>query len=321
MITRRALLAAPLLCVLPFRATHAQDYPTRLIRMVLPISQGSATDMTARYIAIALGKEWNQPIIVENKTGASGNIATELVARAPADGYTLLVTYSPHYTNFLLDKTNYDPVKDFEPIARIASSSLVLVTAANSRFKSVRAVIVAAKEKPGSITYASSGNGTTSHMAGALFSSLAGIQLQHVPYKAPAPASLDAASGQVDLSFNGPATALPLINGGRLQALAVTTVGRSPQLPDVPTLAESGVHGYELSSPIWVLAPHGTPAAIVEKLSAAITRIASTPEFKEVCAKQSLDVDVQNAAVYRASIPAEMGKWRRLVELTGGKTN
>jgi tripartite-type tricarboxylate transporter receptor subunit TctC len=321
MVKRRCLLAAPLLGVFPFQLARAEDYPSRLIRVISPVSPGAATDVTARHIATVLGKEWNQPAIVENKLGASGNIATEFVAKAPADGYTLLITYSLHYTNYLVDKVNYDPVKDFDPIARIASSGLVVATATNSRFKTLRDVIAAAKEKPGTVTYASSGNGTTSHMCGALFSNLAGVQLRHVPYKAPAQAALDAAGGQVDLTFNGTATALPLIHGNRLRALAVTSARRTAQLPDVPTMVEAGVSGYELTSPVWMLAPRGTPAAVVEKLSEAITRIASTPEFKELCVKQSLDVDVQNAAACRASIPAEVEKWRRLVALTTTKNN
>ena len=319
MLSRRSLLAAPLLGALPFGTARAQDYPARLIRFVVSTSPGAANDVVARYIATALGKAWNQPIIVENKMGAAGNIATDFVAKAAGDGYTLLVTYSPHYTNPWLEKTSYDPVKDFEPIARVASSGLIMVTATNSRFKSARDVIAAAKAMPDSVSYGSSGTGTTSHMSGALLCSSAGIRMRHIPYKAPAQAAMDAVGGVVDITFNGSSTALPLIQGGRLRALAVTTAKRSARLPDVPTLAESGVPGYEMSSPIWVLAPRGTPAAVVDKLSDAITRIALGDEFKELCMKQALEVDVQNAAVYRAGVPAEVEKWRHLVELTSSK--
>jgi tripartite-type tricarboxylate transporter receptor subunit TctC len=322
MISRRSLLAAPLVGVLPFGAAHAQDYPAHTVRIIAPVQPGAATDITARHIAQALGTAWSQPVIVENKLGASGNIATDFVAKAPPDGYTLLVTYSNHYTNPLLDKTTpYDPVKDFEPIARVASSGLVLFTVPTSPFKTLNDVIAAAKEKPGSITYASAGNGTAGHMCGALLSSLAGIELRHIPYKSPGQVVLDVAGGIVDLGFNGTATSLPLIQSGRVRPLAVTSAKRTAQLPDTPTMAELGVKGYELISPVWLLAPRGTPAAIVKKLSDTITRIASSPEFKELCAKQSLDVDVQDAATYKASIPAEVEKWRRLVALTADKAN
>jgi tripartite-type tricarboxylate transporter receptor subunit TctC len=318
-ISRRSLLAVPLLGALPLGAARAQSYPAQTIRFVIPITPGSGTDILTRFIATALAKEWNQPAVIENKPGAAGNIATEYVAKSPGDGYTLLATYSPHYTNPFVAKTNYDPVSDFEPVVRLAKSALLMNVAANSRFKTVADVIAEAKKAPGTITYASSGIGTTSHMCAALLENLAGIRLSHIPYKASSQVATDTIGGVVDLSFNGNGTALPFIQAGRLKALAVTTANRIAQLPDTPTMAESGVPGYDLSSPIWILAPRATPHAVVEKLSGAITRIASTPEFREVCAKLSLEVDVQDAATFRASVPAELEKWRRLVELTGAK--
>jgi tripartite-type tricarboxylate transporter receptor subunit TctC len=318
MISRRSLLLAS---ALPFGAAWGQDYPNRVVRIVVPTTPGSGTDTVARHVAAALGKTWNAPVIVENKTGAGVGIATDYVAKARADGHTLLFTYAAHYSNTWVEKAPYDPVKDFEPVARMATSALVLITHPNSPFKSVRDIVAAAKQKPGAVSYATAGNGTTGHMAGALLGSMAGIQLNHIPYKTPSQAALDTAGGLVDFGFNGISTAIPLIRSGRLRPLAATTIRRSAFLPDLPTMAEAGFAGYEISSPIWVLAPRGTPAAIVERLSEAFTRIASTPEFKEACAVQAIEPDVQNAATYRASVAAEMEKWRRLVQLTAAKAN
>ncbi|MGB3071305.1 MAG: tripartite tricarboxylate transporter substrate binding protein [Ottowia sp.] len=321
MITRRLILATPLLSTPAWAQAPAKDYPNKSIRIVSPGSPGSASHVLARHIGNGLSRAWGQAVVVDNKLGASGNIASDTVAKAPGDGYTLLVTYSLHYTNLWIDKVSYDPAADFEPIARFANSSLVMATGANSPYKTVRDVIEAAKKKPGEITYASSGTGTTSHMAGALFENLAGIKLSHIPYKAPGPAAIAAAGGMVDLSFNGTATALPLITGGRLRALAITAAARSTHLPQVPTFVEAGVPGYELTSPIWILAPRGTPLQIVKKLSDEVIRIASSPDFKEVTLGQGVDIDIQDAATFRASVPGELAKWKRMVELTSAKTN
>lgn len=298
----------------------AADFPDgRPIKIVVATGVGSGSDLTARQIAAGLSKDLNTPVIVDNKTGAGGVIGTDFVAKAAPDGYTLLGTYAQHYTNQLVQKTPYDAVKDFEPIARIANSALVISVAPDSPYKSLKDVIEAAKKKPGVITYGSSGNGTTSHMAAALFTSMAGISLNHVPYKAPGQVALDAAAGQIDLSFNGMSSVLPLIKGGRLRPLAVTTAQRSQSLPDVPTVAELGLPGYEAASPIWIFAPRGTPQPIVDKLSAAVVAQAQAPAFKELCMTQGLEVDVQNAATAKAGGPGELEKWRKLMKATGAK--
>ncbi|MES2999551.1 MAG: tripartite tricarboxylate transporter substrate binding protein [Pseudomonadota bacterium] len=319
MISRRHLIALPALAALPLRSAFAQEYPARPIRIIVPTGPGTGTDATARHMSAGLLKAWNTPVIVENKLGAGGVIGTDFVAKAAPDGYTLLFTYASHYSNQWIEPTPYDAVKDFEPIARLATSALVLVTGPNSPFKTVHDVVNAAKQKPGTISYGSAGTGTTSQMAAELLSSMAGIKLNHIPYKAPGQAAIDAAAGQVDISFGGLATQLPLIKAGRLRAIAVTTTTRSMNLPDVPTIAESGYPGYENSSPIWALAPRGTPQAITTKLSDTLVRLASTQEFKDFCFAQGFEVDVQNAAAFRAAAPAELEKWRRLVALTAAK--
>lgn len=321
MIPRRAFFAAAALAGLAAAApAAAADYPDgKPIKIVVATGVGSGSDLTARQIAPGLAKELNTPVIVDNKTGAGGVIGTDFVAKAAPDGYTLLGTYAQHYTNQLVQKTPYDAVKDFEPIARIANSALAISVAANSPYKTLKDVIEAARKQPGIITYGSSGNGTTSHMAAALFEHMAGVKLNHVPYKAPGQVALDAAAGQIDLSFNGMSSVLPLIKGGRLRALAVTTAQRSQSLPDVPTVAEQGYPGYEAASPIWIFAPRGTPQPIVNKLSEAVVRQAQSQGFKDLCLNQGLEVDIQTAAVAKAAGPGELEKWRKLMSVAGAK--
>ena len=318
MILRRTFVAA--LTVGGMLPALAADFPDgKPIRIVVATGVGSGSDLTARQIATGLGKELGAAVIIDNKTGAGGVIGTDFVAKAAPDGYTLLGTYAQHYTNQLVQKTPYDAVKDFEPIARIANSALAISVAANSPYKTLKEVIDAAKKQPGMITYGSSGNGTTSHMAAALFEHIAGVKLTHVPYKAPGQVALDAAAGQIDLSFNGMSSVLPLIKGGRLRPLAVTTAQRSQSLPDVPTVAELGYPGYEAASPIWIFAPRGTPVAIVNKLSDAVVRQAQSQGFKDLCLNQGLEVDIQTAAVAKAAGPGELEKWRKLMSVAGVK--
>lgn len=317
-VIRRAFTFAVMAALIPM-ASLAQDYPSRTIRLVVPVTPGSGTDATACYLANALSKAWSATVVVDNKPGAGAIVGTEFVAKAPADGYTLLFTYAAHFSNQWVVATSFDAVQDFEPVARLATSALILATKPDSPLRTTRDLMAAARQKPGAISYASAGLGTTGHMAGALMSSMAGIQLNHIPYKAASQVPVDAASGQVDFMIGGLASALPLIKAGRLHVIAVTTTSRSANLPDVPTVAESGLPGFENSSPIWVFAPRGTPAAIVQKLSDALTRIAATPEFKEYCVSQGIDVDIQDAAAVRGSAPGELLKWKRLVELTASK--
>ena len=294
----------------------AETYPARPIRCIVPVAPGSATDLTARQVSAELFKLWNSvPVIVENKPGAGTIIGADAVAKAPADGYTLLFNLSSHYTSPVLNKTSYDPVKDFVPIAKLVSTGLVMITSVDSPFKTVQDVVAAAKKAPGAITFASAGNGTTSHMGGALLNSAAGIDLVHAPYKDGSQAMVDTANGQVKLGFSGPA-AIPLIKSGRLRVLATTGAQRSAQLPDVPTVKEALHLDYEVTSPVWVFAPKGTPEAIVDKLSEAFGKIAAMPEFKAFCDKQFLDVTYEPAATVRAAAAGEAAKWRRLVDLT-----
>ncbi|MGE4238913.1 Bug family tripartite tricarboxylate transporter substrate binding protein [Ramlibacter sp.] len=319
MITRRSLLASSALATLPAGFAFADDYPSKPVRIVVSIGAGSATDAAARYTASQLSKMLNQPFVVENVAGAGGVIATTQVFRAPADGYTLLFTYASHYSNQWSTKTPYDAVADFEPVARVATTALVLAVKPDSPFKTAQDVAAAAKRAPGTLTYGTAGPGTTGHMAGALFASLTGGELKHVPYKTPAAAAVDASSGVLDMCFTGPAAVLPLVQGGRLRVLAQTGLKRMSSFPDIPTMVEAGVPGYENSSPIWMFAVKGVPQPVLAKLSDALVRIGNTPEYKEAVAKAGLDVDVQGMAQAKAHGPVELEKWKRLTALVTAK--
>lgn len=294
----------------------AQSYPNKGIRIVVPISPGSATDGTARFVANALGKAWNTSVVIENRPGAGIIQGTEIVAKAPADGYTLLFTYAAHYSQSWVQATPYDPLKDFDPIAQLIDTQLILGVGADSPFKTVADVIAAAKQKPGVLSYGTAGVGTTGHMCGAMFELLAKVKLNHVPYKAASQVPIDAASGQTDMMFGGTSSAMPLIRAGKLRALAVTGTTRSASFPEVPTLAELGLTGYDVSSPVWMMAPHGTPQPIIAKLSAELVRIANSADFKDYVMKFAGDPLPLTSAVLTANAPKENAKWKQLVEMT-----
>lgn len=320
MTSRRSFLASlPAAgALLAPRAFAQTPWPDRPIRFIVPVAAGAGTDLVARHVSVALTKLWNVPCIVDNKPGAGGAVGTDYVAKAAPDGATLLFTFSAHYTTPLVDKTPYDPVADFEPVVRLASSPLFMVAAPDSPFRSVADVVAASRRAPGSVTYASAGQGTPSHMGGALLESIAGIRMVHTPYRNGSQAMIETGNGQVNVAFSG-AAALPLVKSGRLRLLAITSAKRSAHLPDVATVNESaGIQGYDLVSPIWALAPRGTPEAIRGKLSDAFGAIAATPGFKDFCAAQYLEQDFQNTAQAKAAAAGEAAHWRRLVQITRG---
>ncbi len=323
MISRRKLIAlpviAPALGALPLTSVFAQQYPNKPVRIIVPVAAGTSTDGAARFLANALSKVLGGPVLVENKVGADGMIATDFVAKSPADGYTLLSTFAIHYIHQWMEKVPYDAVRDFEPITQYGQSALVLVAAADSPLRSVRDVVEAAKQKPGKLSYASAAS--TSTMAASLMENLAGIKFRMIPYKSSPQSVVDTASGVVDMAFTGLAASLPLIRSGRVRALAVTTGKRSLNLPDVPTMAESGLVGYDFSSPNWIMAPRGTPAPIVNSLSEALARIASSPEFKPFALTQGFEAEVQAAATAGAHAAGELEKWGRLVAMSNLKAN
>ncbi len=298
---------------------QAQTYPSKPIRMIVPFPPGGTTDILARAIGAELTKAWGQPVVIENRPGAGGNIGSEAVAKSPGDGYTLLMgTVGTHGINpSLYKKMPYDAVKDFAPVTLVALVPNILVVHPSVPAKSVAELIALAKKQPGKLTYASSGNGTSIHLSGALFESLAGVQMVHVPYKGSAPAVTDLLGGQVNMMFDNMPSALPHVKAGKLRALGVTSAKRSPAVPDVPTIAEAGVKGYEASSWFGVLAPATTPKDIVAKLNAEIAKSLGTPEMKEKLSSQGAEPVGNTPEQFGAFIRAEIDKWAKVVKASG----
>jgi tripartite-type tricarboxylate transporter receptor subunit TctC len=302
-----------LLQALPIKTAFAQEYPSRPIRVIVPTATGTATDACTRYLARALQSDLNQQVIVENKPGGDGVIATDFVHRSPADGYTLLSSFASHYIHQWVGKVSFDAVNDFVPIIRYGATAVVLAVASNSPFRSLRELIDAAQKNPDQLTYASAAS--TSTMCAALLESMAGVKLRLVPYKSSPQSVIDAASGMVNMTFAGVAAALPLVQSGRVRILAVSTPRRWYNLPEVPTMDEGGVAGFDLAVPTWIFAPRGTPSPVILKLSETLTRAASSTEFRDFARNTGLDVDVQGHQVAQAAGPAELAKWGRLVSL------
>ena len=241
----RVYMALPLALVLAAASAQAQPYPARAVRLIVPFAAGGSTDIIARTVGQKLNEMWNQPVVIENRPGGSTVIGTELVARAAPDGYTLLVTPAPFtIVPSLIANLPYDPSKDFEPITLINTTPLVVVVHPGVPAHSVKALIALAKSRPGALNFGSSGNGGSNHLAGELFNTMAGVKMVHIPYKGNAPALTDLVGGHVDLLFNGLTSAMPLINSGKLRALAVTSIARAGSLPDMPTLDELGLKGF-----------------------------------------------------------------------------
>jgi tripartite-type tricarboxylate transporter receptor subunit TctC len=299
----------------------AQGYPAKPIRIVVPFTPGGTTDVLARAIGQKLTASWTQPVVVDNRPGAAGNIGSEVVAKAAPDGYTLLMgTVSTHGINpGLYSKLPYDPVKDFAPVTLVAKVPNILVLHPSVPASSVTELIAHAKAKPGQLNFASSGNGTSIHLSGELFKTMAGVQMTHVPYKGSAPALTDLLGGQVSLMFDNMPTALPHVKAGRLKALAVTSAKRSPAIPQLPTMAEAGLPGFEATSWFGVLAPAATPKEIVGKLNGEIVRILKTPEVRAQLSGQGAEPVGDTPEEFAAHIKAEMAKWAKVVKESGAR--
>jgi tripartite-type tricarboxylate transporter receptor subunit TctC len=313
MTRRRALLASALM---PAVATAwGQTYPARPIRIVVPFPAGGFADVYARIIANKMADTFGQPVIVDNKPGAGGNIGTEMVARSPADGYTLVTgTIGTHAINAtLFANLPYDPVKDFAPVAFVVDADGLLVVNPALPVQNVADLVKLAKERPGQLNYASAGMGTTSHLAGEMFKSMTQTELTHVAYKGNVPAIQDVLSGQVQLMFASLPTVLPQVKAGKLRAVAVLGAHRSQTLPDVPTVAESGVPGFQADNWTALFAPAGTPPAVVAKLNAEVQRIMGLPEVQQRMAQEGLRYLSMTAPQLGSFVQAEVKQWGAVV--------
>jgi len=304
-------------------AQGAASYPGKPIKIVVPFPPGGATDILARAIGFELQKAWGQSVIIENKPGAGGNTGADLVAKSAPDGYTLLMgTVGTHAINMsLYAKMPYDAVKDFEPVVLVAGVPNLLVVHPSVNAKSVRELTALAKSQPGKLNVASSGNGTSIHLAAELYKQMAGVDILHVPYKGSSPAVADLLGGQVQLMFDNMPSALPHAKAGKLRALAVTSMKRSAALPDVPTMDEEGLTGFDATSWFGLLAPAGTPKDIVAKLNVASVKALASPEMRERLAAQGADPVGNTPEQFAAFIKSEIDKWAKIVKASGARVD
>jgi tripartite-type tricarboxylate transporter receptor subunit TctC len=312
-----ASLAALTLAALPFAPARAQTYPipSKPIKIVVPTSPAGGNDAMARIIAQKLNERLKQPVIVENKAGANGAIGSEFVAKAAPDGYTILFGYiATHGINPALSKVPYDPVKDFAPIAEIAEAQGVLVVTPSVPAKSVKELIALAKAKPGQLSYASAGNGTAPHISGELFKQMTGTDLLHVPYKGSGPAVTDTLAGTTQVMFPSLVAASGHIKSGKLRGLAVTGKKRSPLFPDLPTIAESGVAGFEVVQWYGLFAPAKTPKEIVDKLNREVLAVMRDPDTVKKFAAQGADVVVGSPDELGKLVQSELAKWGKFIK-------
>ena len=316
-----AALALMLVCA---GASAQTTYPTKPIRFVVPYPAGGPLDIMARAIGQKLTEAWNQPVVVDNRAGAGGNIGADLVAKSASDGYTLLMgAVATHAINpSLYSKFPYDPVKDFAPVALVAQVPNILVVNPAVPARTVRELIELARAKPGTLNFASGSTGSTGHLAGELFNVMAGVDMVHIPYKGAAPATTDLLAGQVQLMFDNLANALPNVKAGKLRALAVTTLKRSPAMPDLPTIAESGLPGFDLTTWFGVLVPAGTPADIVAKLNAEIVRALNAKDMRERLEKMGAEPPANNTPEHFAAfIRSEAAKYAKVIKASGAKVD
>ena len=319
----RPLSRACALAALVFAsAALAQGYPSRPVHVVIPLSAGGTTDVPGRLIAQKLSETLGQQFYVENKAGAGGMIGSDYVAKSKADGYTLLLTATPFViTPHVYKKMPYQALADFAPVVRIASGPYVLVVHPSLGVHSVKELIALARKQPGKIDFASSGNGSAQHLVTALFAYMAGIQLNHVPYKGSGPAQQDLIAGIVKMSFVGTPIAIPHMKAGRLIALGVSTSKRSPEMPEVPTIAEAGVPGYEARVWIGMLAPTGTPHEIVASLNREIGELVRTEEMRKLLLPTGMEPDPDTPEQFGAFLKADYDKWGKVVKESGATVN
>lgn len=315
-----ALMLAAFAVQLPSTASAqgkdaAATYPDRPIRLIVPFAPGGSTDAAARVIGLKLTELWGQQVLIDNRPGATGIVGSELVAKASPDGYTtILGTIGSHSVNVSLFKLSYDPLKDFEPVTMTAAVGNVLVVNSKSAIRSVKDLIALAKEKPGAPTYASSGIGGAPHLTGEFFSLQTGVKMTHIPYKGGGPAMADLVSGNVTMSFASMTSALPFIKDGRLRPLAVSSRVRAKQLPDVPTMIESGLADFEVRDWQGIFLPRGTPQPIVAKLASGVISILKQPDTVDRFAVLGMEIIANTPAEFRQVVASEIARWGKVVK-------
>lgn len=314
--------AAWLIAALPAIAADAQSYPSKPIRIIVPFPPGGISDVMSRVFGQKFTDTWNQPVIVENRTGAGGNIGADIVAKSPPDGYTLVMgSIGTHAVNVsLFSKLPYDPVRDFAPVALVIQADGLLVLHPSVPVKTVKDLIALARAHPGQLVYASAGNGTAAHLAGELLKSMAKIDLVHIPYKGNVPAISDLVGGQTSMLFVTLPTVLPLAKAGKLHALAVTGAQRNPAVPDVPTMAET-LPGFEVTNWIALFAPAGTPADIVAKLNAEIMRIMRLPDVQSRLVNEGAKFTPNTPHEFAAFVKSEITKWGKVIKDSGARVD
>ena len=296
----------------------AHVYPERPLRFVIPFPPGGGADNLARLVAIPAGEKLGQQIVIDNRAGAGGNIAAEVVAKAAPDGYTLLQANVAHaISTSLYSKLPYDLLKDFIAVTQLASVPFVLAVNPATGAQSVKELIALAKSKPGQLNYASSGAGGPSHLAMELFKSMAGAEIRHIPYKGAVPAATDLLAGRVDTSFFTVSAVLPYTSGGRLKALGLASARRSPLVPDLPTVGEAGLPGFEATTWFGVMVPRGTPAPVVGRLHTTFVAALNTPGVRERLSNQGFDVVGSSPAEFAGYVKSEIPKWAKVVKASG----
>ena len=318
-IAKVGLLAGAILAA-PLTPATAQPYPTRTVKIVVPFGPGGPADVYARVLGQHLSDALKQPFVIENRPGAGAVIGTDVVAKSPADGYTLLMMSNTHTTNeTLISNRPYRLMKDFVPVAPVNSSDLVLVVHPSVQATTLQAFIAQAKANPGKLSYASSGPGTPYHMAGELFKAMSGTDILHIPHRGSGEARSNVIGGHIQMMIDAVTAMVGHIEAGQVRALATTGPKRSPVLPNVPTATEAGLPGYEATIWLGIMAPTGTPQAIVDQLNAEIGKIITRPDIKEAWAKQGAEPMTMTPAAFGTFLQGDIEKWAKVVELSGAK--
>ena len=322
-LTKRQLLATAIAGLAAWAASGpaaSQAFPSKPIKIVVPYTPGGPTDIPARLVGQKLSELFGQPVIIDNRPGAGGNIGADAVAKAPADGYTLLLVTTGHAINpAIYPKLGYDLTKDLVAVSQLTSSPMVVTVNPGLGVNSIQELIALAKAKPGTVSFGSAGNGSSTHLAPELFSMMAGIKMNHIPYKGSVPALTDVMAGTTQVAFDYMTSAMPFVRDGKLKGLATTGAARSPAAPDLPTVAEAGVPGFEVIGWNGVMAPAGTPPEVIAKLNAAIKQALATREVAERIAGLGASVQWNTPADFGAFVKAEVAKWGKVAKASGAK--